>query len=146
MALIKRNQNLFPFDLFDEFFNTEVSNWKRKNYATQNSTLPKVNIREDQNGYVVEMAAPGLKKDDFKIELDQNVLSISSENKEAHKNEDEGYSRQEFAFQSFCRSFTLPETADSAQIKAKYHNGILEIGIPKKEEAKPQPPKTIKVS
>ncbi|RLD50088.1 MAG: Hsp20/alpha crystallin family protein, partial [Bacteroidetes bacterium] len=96
-----------------------------------------------------EMAAPGLEKKDFKIELFGDTLSISSEKKlenEMKINEDEQFTKKEFSYQSFSRSFTLPNTVDEDKIKAKYDNGILSVFIPKKEEAKPKPAKQIAIS
>jgi len=93
------------------------------------------------------MAAPGMEKDDFKIELNNSVLSISSE-KESKNETKEGknITRREFSYQSFSRSFTLPAIVETDRITSKYENGILQVNIPKKEEAKPKPLKQIKVS
>ncbi len=133
--------------LFDHFFDNELMNWSNRNYSTTNTTLPSVNIKEDEEAFHVEMAAPGLEKKDFKVELNNNMLTISSEKEEEHEeNEDEQFTRKEFNYQSFNRSFTLPETVESNKIKAKYENGILKVDIPKKEEAKPKPPKKISIS
>src|SRR6056297_2089533 len=122
--------------LFDHFFDNELMNWSNRNYSTTNTTLPSVNIKEDEEAFHVEMAAPGLEKKDFKVELNNNMLTISSEKEEEHEeNEDEQFTRKEFNYQSFNRSFTLPETVESNKIKAKYENGILKVDIPKKEEA-----------
>lgn len=148
MTIVKTNRNTLPSfsNLFDDFFNTEIGNWRRSNFSNNNTTLPQVNIMEDDNGFMVEMAAPGMKKSDFNIELDQNLLTISSERNEESKEMKGRYSRREFAYHSFQRSFTLPEGANGEKIKANYKNGILEIAIPKKEEAKPKHPKTISIS
>jgi len=148
MALIRTNRELFPSysDLFDDFFNSEVSDWRQRNYSTTNTTLPKVNIKEDEDGFVVEMAAPGLKKKDFNIQLDQNLLTISSEKGEEKVEEVEKYTKREYAYQAFTRSFTLPDTADGQKISAKYEDGVLKVSIPKREEAKPKPAKTIDIS
>jgi HSP20 family protein len=139
---------MFPSfsSLFDDFFSSELGDWSRNNFSASNTTLPKVNIAEDNDKFAVEMAAPGMEKKDFKIDLDQNVLTISSEKKEEKKEEESKYTKREFSYQSFQRSFTLPESADGEKITASYANGILHITIPKKEEAKPLPPKTIKIS
>lgn len=148
MTIVKTNREALPSfsNLFDDFFNTELGNWRRSNFSDSNTTLPKVNIMEDDNEFRVEMAAPGMKKSDFSIELDHNLLTISSEKKEENTNGEGRYSRREFAYHSFQRSFTLPDSANGEKIKASYKDGILEIGIPKKEEAKPKPPKTISIS
>ncbi|MEQ9300952.1 MAG: Hsp20/alpha crystallin family protein [Cyclobacteriaceae bacterium] len=132
--------------LFDDFFNTELGDWKRQNYSSTQTTLPKVNVKEDNNGFAVEMAAPGMTKGDFKIELDNNVLTISSEKQEETKKEDVKYARREFSYQSFQRSFALPKSADGEKVSASYDSGILHIAIPKKEEAKPKPAKAISIS
>ncbi|HSG67133.1 MAG TPA: Hsp20/alpha crystallin family protein, partial [Bacteroidales bacterium] len=109
--------------------------------------LPSVNIKESNDGFEVEMAAPGLSKNDFKIELNNDQLTISSEKEIRNETkEDEQFTRREFSYQSFCRSFYLPNTADPEKIKAKYDSGLLRVSIPKKEEAKPKPPKQITIS
>ena len=148
MTLVRANRDMFPSftGLFDDFFNTELGDWRRGNYSSSNTTLPKVNIKEDENGYVVEMAAPGMTKEDFNIKLDQNLLTISSEKNEENKEDDSRYSKREFAYHSFQRSFTLPDSADGEKIEASYENGILLVNIPKKEEAKPKPARTIAIA
>lgn len=147
MTLINTTQNQFPSfnNLFGDFFNTELSDWKRNNYSRSNTTLPKVNILENDNEFKVEMAAPGMRKEDFNLKLDQNLLTISSE--KIDDQESEGiYTKKEFAYQSFQRVFTLPEMVNEEKIQASYENGILKVTIPKKEEAKPKPPKKIKIA
>ncbi len=144
MALVKFS-NQFP-SLFDRFFDTDVFDWSNRHFSTTNTTLPAVNIREDDDGYEVEMAAPGLEKKDFKIELNDNVLSISSEKQlENETKEGQQFTRREFSYQSFSRSFTLPNTVDNDKIKAKYDNGVLKVSIPKREEAKKKPVKQITI-
>ncbi len=146
MTLAKFNQ--LP-SLFDHFFENDLFDWSNRNFSNTNTTLPSVNIKESNEGFEVEMAAPGLEKKDFKIELFGDTLSISSEKKlenEMKINEDEQFTKKEFSYQSFSRSFTLPNTVDEDKIKAKYDNGILSVFIPKKEEAKPKPAKQIAIS
>jgi HSP20 family protein len=109
-------------------------------------SLPKVNIKETKDDYFVEMAVPGMKKDDFNIDLDNKVLSISTEHKEETENTQENYTRREFGYSSFKRTFTLPESVDDNKIKATYTDGILTIQLPKREEAKEKPARTIKIS
>lgn len=135
MTLIRRDQNLPVFsNFFNDFF-----------YQT-NTTLPSVNIKEGNDGFVVEVAAPGLEKEDFKISIDRGVLNISSEKSlENESKNEERFTRREFSYQSFCRSFSLPDSADSDKIGAKYDNGILYVSIPKREEAKPKPARTIEI-
>lgn len=145
MTLVRTNQDVFPSisSLLDDVFNNDL---RKSNYSATRTTLPKVNIVEDDNGFEVEVAAPGFDKKDFNINVEHDVLTISSETKHDHKEEGKNYSRREFSYQSFSRSFTLPDSADADKIKAKYENGILAVSIPKKEEAKPRPPKSISIS
>jgi HSP20 family protein len=146
MALIKTNYPVISSWL-EDFFGGDWADWRSQNYSASNTTLPKVNITENDTAFTIEMAAPGLKKDDFKIQLNNNLLTISSEKKEEKK--DEGtkpYTRQEFSYQAFTRSFTLPESANGEKISAAYQDGILTVTIPKREEAKPQKPKEIAIS
>lgn len=143
---IVRFSNRYP-SLFDHFFDNDLFDWSNKNFSTTNTTLPSVNIKEDAEGFHVEMAAPGFEKDDFKIELHNDVLTISSEKKfENETKEGEQFTKREFSYQSFSRSFSLPVDVESEKITAKYENGILKIAIPKKEEAKPKPLKQITIS
>jgi HSP20 family protein len=147
MSIIKRNEFFPPFNLFDDFFSRDLWNRAMTNSSSTNTTIPLVNIKEDNENFEVEMAAPGMDKKDFKVELDGNVLTITSE-KEIQNEEKDGerYSRREFSYQSFQRSFQLPkEVVDAEKIEAKYENGVLRLLIPKKEEAKPRPPKTIQI-
>ena len=132
--------------LLDRFFENDMFDWSNRNYSNTNTTLPAVNIKEDKDGFEVEMSAPGFEKDDFKIELNNSLLTISSEKKlENETKEGQQFTRREFSYQSFSRSFTLPETVEGEKIMAKYDNGILSVSIPKKEEAKPKPVKQIEI-
>jgi HSP20 family protein len=142
---IRRFSNQYP-SLFDRFFENDMFDWSNRNFSNTNTTLPSVNIKESNDDFEVEVAAPGLTKNDFKIELNHDLLTISSE-KEVENEIKEGqqFSLREFSYQSFSRSFTLPNTADSEKIGAKYDNGILRIIIPKKEEAKPRPARKIEI-
>ena len=150
MNLIKRNGNALnqlPL-LFDDFFNRDFFNWDLSNFSDTNTTIPKVNIKETPENFEVEVAAPGMDKNDFKIELDGNTLTISSEKASQHtgNNDDSRYFRREFSYESFQRTFNLQkDVVDSDKIEAKYHNGLLQLIIPKKEEAKQKPPKQILV-
>lgn len=150
MTLVKRNGSLLntlPV-LFDDFFNRDMFNWTNSNFSDTNTTIPAVNIKETAENYVVEVAAPGMSKKDFKVELDGNLLTISSE--KSHQKEEsevERYARKEFSYQSFQRTFTLQkEVVDIEKIQAKYENGLLHLLIPKKEEAKQKPPRLIQIS
>jgi HSP20 family protein len=96
--------------------------------------IPAVNIKEENDKFVLELAAPGMKKDDFKINLDNYQLTISAETRDEKKEKEDNYTRREFVYNSFSRSFTLPKTIDIDKIKADYKNGVLDIVLPKKEE------------
>ncbi len=147
MSLLRRSEeNPAWSNFFNDFFNRDWMDWTARNFSDTNTTLPSVNIKEDENGYEVEVAAPGLDKNDFRIELDNQVLNISSEKKvEDETKEGQQFTRREFSYQSFSRSFTLPNTVDHEKIAAKYANGILRIEIPKREEAKKKPVKMIAI-
>lgn len=133
--------------VFDRFFEGDLFDWSNRNFSQTNTTLPSVNIKEDADAYKVEVAAPGFEKEDFKLELNHNLLTVSSEKKiENETKEGEVFTKREFSYQSFSRSFTLPQTADSERIQASYEKGILQITIPKKEEAKPKPARMIEIS
>ncbi len=144
MSLV-RFSNQVP-SMFDRFFEGDLFDWSNRNFSTTNTTLPSVNIKDDADGFEVEVAAPGFEKGDFKLELNHDLLTISSEKKvENETKEGERYTKREFSYQSFTRSFTLPNIADGDKIAANYENGILKISIPKKEEAKPKPLRVIDI-
>lgn len=145
MSLVRFTNQLPGF--FDHLFDNDLFDWSNRNFSTTNTTLPAVNIKEGNDGFEVEMAAPGLEKKDFKIELNGDMLTISSEKKvEKETKEKELFTKREFSYQSFSRTFTLPNTVDDEKINAKYQNGILKVFIPKKEEAKPKPAKKIAIA
>lgn len=150
MTLVKRNGSLLnPLPmLWDDFFNRDLFDWSNSNFSDTNTNIPAVNIKETAQTYEVEMAAPGMTKKDFKVELDGNMLTISSEKtNQKEENESERYSRREFSYQSFQRTFTLQkDVVDIDKIQAKYENGLLQLVIPKKEEAKQKPPRLIQIS
>ncbi|WAC13073.1 Hsp20/alpha crystallin family protein [Dyadobacter pollutisoli] len=149
MSLIKRNGLLpatFPA-LFDDFFGRELFNWGNNNYSATSTTVPSVNIRETGDTFEVEMAAPGMDKNDFKVELDGNTLTISSQKERQEQSGQDGYSRQEFSYQSFQRSFVLPrDVVDAEHISAQYRNGLLHLTIPKQEQAKQKAPRLIEIA
>ena len=150
MTLAKRNGNLtnsLP-GLFDDFFTRDLFDWGTSNFSGAGTTLPAVNVKETADTFEVEMAAPGMNKEDFKVELNNNVLTISSERKHEHEEKDgEKYSRKEFSYQSFQRSFTLAkEAVDADNIQARYENGVLKLSIPKREEVKQKPARLINIS
>jgi HSP20 family protein len=144
MNLVKRNNrnnNYFP-SLMEEFFRPD---WAGR--ADFNSlTVPPVNIRETDTAFEVELSAPGKKKEDFNIEVENELLTISSQFSEHKPEEEEGkYTRREFSFSSFRRSFALPESVKDDEIKAAYEHGILKISLPKREEALPKPKRAIDI-
>lgn len=147
MTLVKSNKNgnLFP-SVMSDFFDNDTSfrnRWFEKEFE---QTLPAINIKENNNEFVIEFAAPGFKKSDFKINIEENILIISAEKEEEKNEEKENYTKKEFSYNSFSRSFTLPQTVCADKIDAKYNDGILKLNIPKKEEAKKLPKKEIKVA
>ena len=144
--LVKRETYPALSRVFGDFFDKEFSDWSNTNYSETNTTLPAVNIKETENEFIVEVAVPGMDKKDFNIDLNENLLSVSSEKKEENSENMEKYSRREYSYQSFRRVFTLPkEVVDDEKISAKYVNGELIISIPKKEEAKPKGPMKIEI-
>ena len=150
-TLVKSNGNLFPSvpsllnDFFtDDWFDSSLSNWR-----SSGATLPAVNVRETNDDFQIEVAAPGMKRGDFKVELDNNVLTVSSqkEDNREEKHSNGTYTRREFSYQAFQRSFTLPDSkVEGDNITAKYVDGILHITVPKKEEARVKPAKQIAVA
>ncbi|WP_340063787.1 Hsp20/alpha crystallin family protein [Ascidiimonas aurantiaca] len=145
MSLLKKDNSFWIPSLFDEFFKPEINRniqqWNRTN-------IPAVNIKESEEDFTIEVAAPGLQKEDFKIEIDQGVLTVSSEKEHTGEDvSDEGrFTRKEFSFTSFQRSFTLPETIQEDAIKAVYTNGVLHVTLPKAQKELPEPKKYIEVS
>ncbi|MDP2423517.1 MAG: Hsp20/alpha crystallin family protein [Bacteroidales bacterium] len=109
-------------------------------------SMPSVNIIEDKDDFRIELAAPSLDKEDFKLDLHNNVLTISSEKEQKNKEEDGRYMRREFCYHSFRRSFALPNTVQTNKITASYKDGVLNIVIPKRDEDKEKPAREIKIS
>jgi len=144
MSLAKFSNGAYP-SRFNYYYNNDVFNdlLSRNNRQAANSK-PAVNIKENEDDFTLELATPGLQKEDFKLEVNNDILTISAEVK-ADENK-EKYSKREFSPQSFKRSFTLQETLESEHITAQYKNGILLVTIPKKEEAKPKAKVEIAVS
>jgi len=129
--------------LVDEFFNGDI--FPRFFEVESRHTMPAVNIVEGKEDYRIEVAAPGLAKDDFKINLENSILTVSSEKEEKLEEKDEKVMRKEFNYYSFCRSFSLPQTVNSEKIKATHKDGILNIIVPKRDEAKEKPAREIKI-
>ena len=147
MNLVKRKNDTWLPSIFDDFF---TPNWvgevlPQKNFGM---SVPAVNIKETKENFHVELAAPGKKKEDFNIELEDNMLTISSENKKEHEEKDkEGrYTRREFSYSSFRRAFTLPETVHAEKINAKYEEGVLKIDLPKRDVTPSNPKRVIDIS
>lgn len=140
MSIIRRNNATFPL-LMNEFFKPDWFGGLENDAAT----LPAVNIKENEMGFELELAIPGKKKEDFNIEVDNDVLTVSMETKSEDETSKENYTRKEFSYTSFKRSFTLPETVDNEKIKASYENGILSFKLPKKEDALPKPKRLIQI-
>ena len=149
MTLTRLSDNMFPSfpSFFNRLFEGDLMDWNNTNFAGANSTLPAVNIRENDDDYLIEVAAPGMKKEDFNVDYDNGRLTISSEFREENKEDDDRYTRREYRYRSFQRSFNVPENVvHSDKISAKYTDGILNVTLPKREEVKPKPAKAIKIS
>jgi HSP20 family protein len=141
MNLIRKQNPFFP-SLVDELFNQD----RKVRTSSISSTTPAVNLIEQDTQFLIELAAPGNKKEDFEIEIEDGILSISSSNKEDNTSEKETFTRHEFSYNSFSRSFTIPESVDVSSIEANYNEGVLLIKLLKLEEALPQPKKLITIS
>ena len=142
MNLIRKNNHLFPsFSIWDDFLRNDGIK-----FDSPTLSLPAVNIKETANEFDLSLAVPGMKKDDFKIEVENNKLNISAEVEQKQEEKEEGYIRKEFAYHSFARSFTLPKSVAGETISANYSDGVLNITIPKKEEAKEKAPMLIQVA
>ena len=140
MSLIRRNTGLFP-SLWNDVL---APDWFG-GVDHFNHTMPAVNIREGETHFTLELAVPGQKREDFNVEVDNDVLTISMESKD-EKTEKEGeYTRREFRYSAFRRAFTLPETVNQEDIRADYKDGILRFSLPKKEEALPKPKRLIEI-
>jgi len=130
-------------NLVEEFFNNDV--FPRFFDNETKSSLPAVNIIEGKDDYKIELAAPGLHKEDFNLNLDNNVLTVSSQKEEKQESNEDKVMRREFSYYSFSRSFTLPDSVNSEKISATHKDGILQIMIPKKDEVKQKPKRDIKI-
>jgi HSP20 family protein len=140
-----KNENLTP-TLFSDIFNDAKffgRNWLDKEFG---QAFPAVNINESNKEFSLEFAAPGFKKEDFKVNVDDNVLTVNAEKQEKKSEEAKRYTRKEFSYNSFSRSFTLPANANAEKIDAKYTDGILKLSVPKLEETKTLPKKEITVA
>ncbi|SEL16373.1 Hsp20/alpha crystallin family protein [Parapedobacter koreensis] len=152
MSMTLRKRDRLPSRMAD-WLNPISSIWDRDFFDTNLDfftrrvvSVPSVNITETPNDYVLEVAAPGLKREDFKLAVEDHALSISAENTDEKKEEKDGYCRQEYTFNSFQRSFALPDQVKEGEISATYTDGILKITVPKTTESVAQPAHTIPVS
>ncbi|MEJ2162860.1 MAG: Hsp20/alpha crystallin family protein [Robiginitalea sp.] len=140
MSLIRRNTGLFP-----SLWNDVVTPDWFGGVDQFNHTLPAVNIREGAKEFMLELAVPGQKKEDFNVEVDNDIMTVSMESGEEKEQKEQGYTRREFRYTSFKRAFTLPDTVDQEDIKAAYEDGILRFTLPKRAEALPKPKRLIEV-
>jgi HSP20 family protein len=129
--------HFFGDNLFDNLFSGD--------FPVVKGNVPAINIVEGKENYRIEVASPGLSKEDFKIDVHNDVLTISSEKKQEHEEKNEKYMRREFSYCGFKRSFILPDSTDAEKIQASHNNGILTVSIPKKEEAKEKEPRQINI-
>jgi HSP20 family protein len=152
MSLVKYNGNLpnlldgfFGRDM-DEMFNFNWPDWS--NWMRVGTSIPAVNIQEDNDYFHLEIAAPGLKKEDFKVTLEDDMLTISVQHIEENKEKsDKGrYTKREYSYQGFTRSFRLPDSCQNENINAQYIDGILHLTVPKKEEAKQKDLRQIEIT
>ena len=139
--LVKMNRT-FP-NFLDDFLGRDYYPANYNSFGFKNT--PAVNIVEGDNEFTIEVAAPGLDKKDFKVDLENDRLTISSARDEKNEESKDRYTRREFRYNSFCRSFNLPETVDGEKIDARHKDGILYVSIPKKEEAKLKPAREIAI-
>ena len=137
-TIAKRTFSPFLSNLFDDDFFPVMAN--------RTSSMPAVNIRENEKNFILELAVPGMDKKDLKIDINEDVLTISSETKNETEENTDGYKRKEFSFSSFCRSFYIPENVNKEKIGASYKDGILNVELPKNEEEKNKISKQIKIS
>ncbi|MEX2511946.1 MAG: Hsp20/alpha crystallin family protein [Cyclobacteriaceae bacterium] len=142
----KRNSSIWP-KMFSDFLGSEILPEMSNRFYDwdQNFEIPSVNVKEKDNEFQVEVAAPGFEKKDFKIEFSDGVLTIQAEKEEKKEEQKEEYKRQEFSYSSIKRSFSLPENIENEKIQAKYENGILHLNIPKTKVGVTAAKKEIKV-
>ena len=150
MTTLKRNSSLpgfLPALFFDDVLHRDAFNWGMSHFSDTNTTIPAVNIKETPDNYEVEMAVPGMTKKDFKVELQGNILSISSQKAaKQEQRQDVIYTSREFSYQSFSRTFTLQkDVVDTENIQATYEDGLLHLIIPKKDHVKQKQPKLIDI-
>jgi len=136
MTLVKfNNRPANGFNLLDGFFN-ELPTFFKDDFGAKAQGFIPVNVKETKDAYQLEVVAPGFEKNDFNINLEKNILTVSAEKKSETENKDEKQIRKEYSYQSFKRSFTIDEKVDAEKIEAKYVNGVLTLNLPRKEEVK----------
>ena len=135
-----RKQTPFITSLFDDYVNQD---WDFK--VSSSAGTPAVNIKELDNQFEIDLAVPGKKKSDFEIEVEEGLLSISSSMEEDQVTEKAKFTRREFSYNSFKRTFTIPDSVDPSNIEAHYSEGVLKLSLPKRKEALQQPKKLIKI-
>ena len=151
-TLAKRNADVFPSFVSDFFRTSPFMGSGLFDLDTDllparlGVTVPSANVRETEKEYMVELAVPGLTKNDFKIEIENNLLTVSAEKEEEKNEKEKGFTRREYSFNSFSRSFSLPENRMAEKIDAKYEEGVLKIHVPKKEVTPQKLKKEITVS
>ncbi len=138
------NQDFFDLDNF--FENRWTKNMLPENFWNGNNMEPALNIKETEDSFEVELAAPGFDKKDFNVTIEDGCLNINAEKESTEEEKDNNYTRREFNYNSFQRSLELPESVKDEEIKAKYADGILSFKLVKKEESKKRPPKVIKIT
>ena len=131
--------------VFEDFFKPWNEWFDNGGLFGRTMNIPAVNITEQKNDYLVSLAVPGMKKEDFKIDVDGNMLTISSEKEETKEEKDKKFTRKEYNYSSFSRSFTLPDEVNKEKIDAKYEDGVLKISLPRREEVKKPTAKQIAV-
>jgi HSP20 family protein len=132
---LTRNNEFLP-SVFDDYFKPWSQWFNLSDLPDNRLSMPAANISDNKDNYEITLAAPGLKKSDFKLDVEGNVLTISSEKEESQEENKGRYTRREYSYSSFSRSFTLPAEVNQESIKATYDDGVLKVALPKKEEAK----------
>ena len=140
MNLVRKQRNSFSPSLVNEWL---TNDWLQP-YSFENKQLPAVNIQEMDQAFLVELVAPGLKKEDLQVEVEKDLLLIASE-AEGKTEETGRYTRKEYNFASFRRTFSIPESVDSKKIDALYSEGVLTVTLPKRKEAVQEPKKSIRI-
>lgn len=137
-SITRKSFGPFLSDFFDDDFFPVLTG--------RNSSMPAVNIKENEKAYTLELAVPGIDKKDLKIDINEDVLTISHESKSETEETKEGYKRKEFSYSSFCRSFYIPDNVNTDKIGASYKDGVLSVELPKMEEEKSKLTKQVKIS